>query len=92
MYSLGQGCLLQVLLSSEFPPQVLPNRHFLLRVSEPVPHVTEQVQLDQDDQATKMFSSDKVVNHVVYLCDIFSWFMFVNIDTSNSLLNCVSNM
>ena len=52
MYSLGQVCLLQVLLSSEFPLQVLPNMHLLLRVSTPLPHVTEQVHDPHDDQAT----------------------------------------
>ena len=52
-YSPGQVCFLQALLSCENPLQLLPNMHLLSRVSAPCPHVTEQVQLDQDDQATK---------------------------------------
>ena len=60
MYSQGQFCLLQVLLSSEFPPQLIPNWHFLLRVSAPRPHVTEQVHLNQGDQATNKILSEKV--------------------------------
>ena len=55
MYSQGQVCFKLVRLSSEFPLQLLPNRHLLTRVSVPCPQVTEQVQLDQDDQAIKNF-------------------------------------
>ena len=61
MFSPGQVCFLQVLLSSEFPLHVLPNWHLLLRVSIPRPHVTEQVHLDQGDQATNKALSNKVV-------------------------------
>ena len=62
MFSPGHVCLLQVLLSSEFPLQVLPNWHLLLRISTPRSHVTEQVHLDQGDQATNKALSNRVVN------------------------------
>ena len=62
MFSPGQVCLLQVLLSCEFPLHVLPNWHFLLRVSIPRPQVTEQVHLDQGDQATNKALSNIVLN------------------------------
>ena len=69
MYSLGQVCLLQVLLSSEFPLQVLPNMHLLLRVSTPRPHITEQVHLDQDDQAAnKSFTARNTSIAFTYIC------------------------
>ena len=53
-YLPGQVSLLQNLLSSVFPRQFLPDMHVRWRVSVPCPHVTEQVQTDQDDQATKI--------------------------------------
>ena len=52
-YSPRQVCLLQVLVSSEFPPQLLPNMHLLWRDSVPGPHDTEQVHEPHKDQATK---------------------------------------
>ena len=69
MYSPGQLFFLQFLLSTEFPPQLLPNTHLLRRISVPVPHVTEQVHLDQDDQATNKALSNKVVN-ILYILSI----------------------
>ena len=67
MFSPGHVCLLQVLLSSEFPLQVLPNMHLLLRVSIPWSHVTEQVHLVHDDQAKNKALLNKVVNHFCML-------------------------
>ena len=60
MYSQGQVCFKQVRLSSRLPLQLFPNRHLLWRDSVPGPHVTEQVHLDQDDQATKNDRSYKM--------------------------------
>ena len=52
---------MQVILSSDFRPHLLPDMHLLWRVSVPSPHVTEQVHDPHDDQATKKVLSDKVV-------------------------------
>ena len=58
---------MQVILSSDFRPHLLPDMHLLWRVSVPSPHVTEQDHEPNDDQATKNVVSDKVVKILLKL-------------------------
>ena len=62
----GQVCLLQALLSSEFPLQSLPDMHLLLRVSVPRPHVTEHDQGPQVDHTTKHQSMSNQANNIIF--------------------------
>ena len=80
IYLPGHVCLLQVLLSSEFPSQLLPNMHLLRRVSVPRPHVTEQVHDPHDDQARNKNLSDYLITHQYFIevecsCDLALWFI-----------------
>ena len=73
MYLPVQVFLLQVLLSSEFPTQLLPNMHLLRRVSVPWPHVTEQVHDPQSEPSYKerFISSD--INILLKLSIFMTW-------------------
>ena len=62
----GQVCLLQVLLSSDFPSHLLPDMHLLWRVSVPRPQVTEQVHDPHDDQANKILMKKIKLLHKIH--------------------------